>query len=67
MQHYDIVKHAYFTNETSELNENLEINLFSLYLHFCTELCHKNIMLGSQNGPLNHVCTPFHGAFVTRG
>ncbi len=47
MQHYDTAKHAQLTNATSESTENLEI---SLILSISTDLCHKNIMLGFQNG-----------------
>ena len=49
MQHYNTVKHAELTNETSESTENFEVSLFC---SISTELCHKNIMVGLQNGPL---------------
>ncbi len=39
------------TNATSELTENLEINLFCLQLLNCAIIIYS--MLGSQNGPLN--------------
>ena len=48
MQQYDAVKHAELTNHTSELSENQAVSLFCL---LSIELCDKNSMLGSQNGP----------------
>ena len=47
MQHYNTVKHVQLTHKTSESTENLKISLFLSI----NELCHKNSMLGSRNGP----------------
>ncbi len=49
MQQYDTVKHADLTNETSDSTEKFG-NKF--ILPWSSELCHKNNMLGLQNGPL---------------
>ena len=45
MQQYDTVKHANATSESTEIFGN------TLFLSTSTDLCHKNNMLGLQNGP----------------
>ena len=52
MQHYDIVK----TCITHKQNLRIDWKFGNkLILSVSTELCHKNVMLGSQNGPLSGI------------